>query len=345
MKQVQKISVASEPAAVYYLQVSWEDDIGTGFSLSLSDGQSAWHGRVSEEDISKEAGEMEMKREKYVEELKRALALGTKQADAYSFDLTKDDIEAEDLSFIYEKVLKDVSFRLGSARLCKVQSPAEVIKEMIDFGLVCTAELHVKSELLANENERLLSDQNYILQELEKCVAEKEQLEQELFTRFVLVLNEKKAKIRSLQEKLKEVEATAESAKHHRDKLSTVRSSPTAEEADYDASTDDENSNVQSSISQVSVSYRGNSKAPTASLAIDNTSPDIMDIAPSRKRRQRLQKAEEIESKSSKQSAQQPKSRSGPAIPKSSINIYTSGREPSQATQKISEPEDLFENM
>lgn len=346
MKLVQKIFVASEPDAVYYLQVSWEEDIGSGFSLSLSDGQSAWHGKVSEDDISKESGEMEMKREKYVEELKRALTLGTKQIDTYSFDLAKDDSRAESLNFFYEKVLKDVSFRLGSARLSKVQNPAKVIKEMIDYGLLCTAQLRAKSELLSKENERLLSDRNYVLQELEKCVTEKEQLEQDLFTRFVLVLNEKKAKIRSLQEKLKAEAAAAESAQHHRDKSSTVRSSLAAAEGDYDASTDDESSKDQSSILQASVSYCDKSKAPSASSAIDSTSQDTMDIAPSRKRRQRMPKIQGTETKkSSKQSAQKHKSRSGLAVPKSSTDICPSEREPSHAIQDISEPEDLFENM
>lgn len=43
---------------------------------------------------------------------------------------------------------------------------------------------------------------------LQKCVEAKEELEADLYKRFVLVLNEKKAKIRSLQKHLKEVEET-----------------------------------------------------------------------------------------------------------------------------------------
>lgn len=45
---------------------------------------------------------------------------------------------------------------------------------------------------------------------LQKCVEAKEGLEADLYQRFILVLNEKKAKIRSLQNSLKEAEETIE---------------------------------------------------------------------------------------------------------------------------------------
>lgn len=51
---------------------------------------------------------------------------------------------------------------------------------------------------------------------LKKYVQAKEVLEQDLYTRFVLVLNEKKAKIRSLQEKLKQAQEEVESELQHR---------------------------------------------------------------------------------------------------------------------------------
>lgn len=45
---------------------------------------------------------------------------------------------------------------------------------------------------------------------LQKCVEAKEQLEADLYQRFILVLNEKKAKIRSLQNSLKKAEEAVE---------------------------------------------------------------------------------------------------------------------------------------
>lgn len=48
---------------------------------------------------------------------------------------------------------------------------------------------------------------------MERYVQGKEALEGDLYSRFVLVLNEKKAKIRALQEKIKQLQETVEEEK------------------------------------------------------------------------------------------------------------------------------------
>lgn len=44
-KTLNRIHLVSEPEETYYLQVSWEKDLGTGFGIILSDGQCAWTGK------------------------------------------------------------------------------------------------------------------------------------------------------------------------------------------------------------------------------------------------------------------------------------------------------------
>ncbi|NXJ33907.1 XRCC4 protein, partial [Ciconia maguari] len=87
-KTLNRIHPVSDPEATYFLQVSWEKDLGTGFGIILSDGQSAWTGAVSEAEISREAADMEMNREKYVEELKKALIAGEESAGKYNFAIS-----------------------------------------------------------------------------------------------------------------------------------------------------------------------------------------------------------------------------------------------------------------
>lgn len=41
-RKVSRISLASEPNVTYFLQVSWEGTIGSGFVITLTDGHSAW---------------------------------------------------------------------------------------------------------------------------------------------------------------------------------------------------------------------------------------------------------------------------------------------------------------
>lgn len=41
-RKVSRIYLASEPNVPYFLQVSWERAIGSGFVITLTDGHSAW---------------------------------------------------------------------------------------------------------------------------------------------------------------------------------------------------------------------------------------------------------------------------------------------------------------
>lgn len=56
----------------------------------------------------------------------------------------------------------------------------------------------------------------YLHFRFEKCVTAKEALETDLYKRFILVLNEKKAKIRSLNKLLNEVQEPERNIEHER---------------------------------------------------------------------------------------------------------------------------------
>ncbi|XP_054042488.1 DNA repair protein XRCC4 isoform X1 [Rissa tridactyla] len=274
-KTLNRIHPVSHPEETYFLQVSWEKDLGTGFGIILSDGQCAWTGKVSEAEISREAADMEMNREKYVEELKKALIAGEESAGRYNFAISRDE-ENMECHFSYERNLKDGSFRLGSLKLQKVSSPAEVIKELIGYCLDCLGRLQAKNEHLQKENERLFSDWSDVEKRLEKCVEAKEELEADLYNRFILVLNEKKAKIRNLQKLLNEAKESAADAKCTRDSIASTQMA-TGRENDYDGSTDEESENLT------------RASLPSAPERKDSLlgSPDVIDTAPRRKRRQR----------------------------------------------------------
>ncbi|KAM7024230.1 DNA repair protein XRCC4 isoform 3-T3 [Acridotheres tristis] len=240
-KTLNRIHPVSDPEATYFLQVSWEKDLGTGFSLLLSDCQCAWTGKVSEADISREAADMEMDREKYVEELRKALIAAEESAGRYNFVISRDE-QNKACHFSYERNLKDGSFRLGSLKLQEVPSPAEVVKELIGYCLDSLAKLQAKTEHLQRENEKLFCNWSDVEKRLEKCVEAKEELEADLYSRFVVVLNEKKAKIRNLQKLLSEARESTGDAKCSRDSIATTQVVIKRED-NYDASTDEESEN------------------------------------------------------------------------------------------------------
>ncbi|ETE65752.1 DNA repair protein XRCC4, partial [Ophiophagus hannah] len=236
-KKLRQLCPISDPDTTYFLQITWCKDLGMGFDLILSDGQSSWIGRVSEKEISTEAADMEMEQEKYVEELKK--------------------------------------FRLGSLILQRVTNSPEVIRELITYCLDCVKELHAKNDHLQKENERLLSNLDDMQQQLQKCVEAKEELETDLYKRFVVVLNEKKTKIRSLLKHLKEVKDMVPETAQARDTV--IASKSTVEKENYEGSTDEESENLIQLTTSESIKPR---RDPLLG------GPDITDIVPSRKRRQ-----------------------------------------------------------
>ncbi|XP_066195409.1 DNA repair protein XRCC4 isoform X2 [Sylvia atricapilla] len=302
-KTLNRIHPVSDPEATYFLQVSWEKDLGTGFGLLLSDCQCAWTGTVSETDISREAAEIEMDREKYVEELRKALIAREESSGKYNFVISRDE-QNKACHLSYERNLKDCSFRLGSLKLQEVPSPAEVVKELIGYCLDNLGKLQANTEHLQRENERLFSNSREMEKRLEKCVEAKEKLEADLYSRFVLVLNEKKAKIRNLQKLLSEAKESAVDAKCARDSIATAEMAIKREDY-YDASTDEESENP------------ARASLPSALERRDSSllgSPDIVDPAPRRKRRQRTAKPAGTGAKVAAYEAEQPAQENSPQL-------------------------------
>lgn len=330
-RKVKRIHLDFEPDIIHFLQVSWEKTLESGFVVTLTDGQSAWTGTVCESEISQEADDMAMEKEKYVDELRKALVSGAGPADRYTFKFSK-----ESCHLSVEKNLKDVSFRLGSFNLKNVISPAEVIRKLICDCLDTITENQAKNEHLQKENERLLKNWNDVQGRFEKCVADKEALETDLYDRFIRVLNEKKAKIRSLHKSLNEAQKLEENTEQKSG--DTICAETTADrDAIYNESTDEETENLP----EPSVLSPDNLRRDDSIIS----SPDVTDIAPSRKRRQRMQKNFGTEPKVASQEHQVPeKEKLDPALPET-LQKHSTTENMSLETLKNSSPEDLFDEI
>ncbi|XP_070706990.1 DNA repair protein XRCC4 [Pempheris klunzingeri] len=331
---VREIHVPSEPDSSYFLRVSWSGrGLGSGFQLLLTDGQDAWRGDVSEAAVCAEAEELEMQTERYIQDLQQALT-HTETSGTYSFSLTPSPPErGSTATLAYEKVQKDISFRLGSVVLQAVPEPTEAVRELLIHGLQRGNKLDHLNQKLEEENRKLRREQQHITAELKRYAGGKEALEAELYSRFVLVLNEKKAKIRSLQEAVTRLQDTCRSSDGQK-KEDSVKSHRTAspEEDEYGGSTDEEPDEVQPTPASTSSTRESSTPSP-----MDDSLRDITDVAPCRKRRFRhLGPPDPAVKRPSPQSSQ--RKRTDPPAGSSKL-------QPPQRSTDAAAAEDLFEDF
>ncbi|KAM6903105.1 DNA repair protein XRCC4 [Xenentodon cancila] len=271
---VQEIHIPSESYSSYFLRVDWEgQSLASGFQILLTNGQDAWRGEVSEAVLNDEAEEMEMQTEKYIQDLQKALV--AEDSASYSFTLTPDPPDrCHSVTLGYEKMQRDISFRLGCVLLEVVPKPVEAIRELLVHCLHRGTGLEHQNHKLEEENQKLRQEQQRITAELRRYAGGKEVLEAELFSRFVLVLNEKKAKIRSLQETVTNLQEASVSV------TSVATAGLDGEEEDYGGSTDEEPEEVQTAPVSGLPSRESSTPSP-----LDDSLSDITDVAPCRKRR------------------------------------------------------------
>ena len=93
----------------------------------------------------------------------------------------------------------NVKFLLGSVTLSPHHD--EGAATLLDFAVSSLQEMGD----LQKENTRLASEHQGALSRLEKCTNLQEDIEKDLFGKFKVILNEKKAKIRQLMERLSTV--------------------------------------------------------------------------------------------------------------------------------------------
>ncbi|XP_026887018.2 DNA repair protein XRCC4 isoform X2 [Electrophorus electricus] len=298
--------------------------------------------KLSEEDVTREAQEMEMPRERYVQELELALTEEGQTAQKYSFHLTPEKAGGPKLQLFYDKVESDISFKLGVVELLPVPEPTKVIRELISYGLERSTHVQVENHHLHEENQRLKSEQEHITSELERYVRQKETLEKDLYSRFVLVLNEKKAKIRTFQETIKQLQDTIEAEKQrlNSEAVGCVEyrfAGDEPEEENYYGSTTDEEGPGDPKLPPAKL----HNKELLAKNPLDDRLNDMTDVAPSRKRRCRH--LQQLKSQTKKAALEQHKSSRNELHQEAKAEV--SQLPAVQHAQVSPDPDDLFDDI
>lgn len=202
---VRQILIKNDPDIAYFLRVDWSGDLGAGFTIVLTNGSAAWIGEVSEEEVTKGADDTGMMRERYVEELHQVLMQDeSKRVETkYSFQLTADQL-------LYQRMSDNALVNLGSVELQPAPDPLELNREMIGQSLKRHLHLEATNSQLLQENCKLRREHSQILKELDTCSKTKNAMEKQMYSRFVMILNEKKSRIRELQESVRTLQQSAD---------------------------------------------------------------------------------------------------------------------------------------
>ncbi|KAL6637821.1 hypothetical protein ACP70R_025393 [Stipagrostis hirtigluma subsp. patula] len=260
-----KLSVAVEdPKAAgggaLFVKATW---LPTRFSLAVTDGAGAWVADASDAEVRLRAEQWDQPVPEYLALAERYLAFQQPES-TYTFHDAGNGNRR--LSWTFERQGTKLEWRWKLQRSPNTQ---QTISEILDFlmdanirlramaltGITKIAiENHIVNCLSGEEVVKKTQSFDKLKQEAEKCLQqserfnkEKADFEQATFSKFVAVLNSKKAKLRQLRDKVAELESADKPPKEEEEEEnSTDRTELFEEGSDKDPSINDEPSETGS---------------------------------------------------------------------------------------------------
>lgn len=172
---------------------------GDSMRLRASDGSLSWEGKISRDELKVLTQKSKMPMETYLSSTLKALTrhnLGS-LCFAYSIQYCDDG----GLQLVWKKHLAsdNIKFQLGAVHLTSASS-SQIHNSMLCYSVDTMKKLGQKIENLEAQCDRTVGERREALAHLESQFSPLEKLERDLYGKFKLVLNEKKAKIRKLIE-------------------------------------------------------------------------------------------------------------------------------------------------
>ncbi|XP_002162658.4 DNA repair protein XRCC4 isoform X1 [Hydra vulgaris] len=172
----------------------------SGINLRLTNGWEVYNGNVSEHQLSLMANRIDMCPLTFLQSIKDAFC-NNSLSELFSFDLNKMENSCE---LVWKKILSDeTKFQLASLTLQKDNHSAPILS-LLEGAMETVQMLSRSVTKLEKDNMLLEKETNTLTKRMENYVQTKDELEQQLFSKFCLVLNEKKARIRYLKNELEQ---------------------------------------------------------------------------------------------------------------------------------------------
>eukprot|EP01112_Ceratiomyxa_fruticulosa_P005406 TRINITY_DN1602_c0_g2_i1.p1 TRINITY_DN1602_c0_g2~~TRINITY_DN1602_c0_g2_i1.p1 ORF type:complete len:428 (-),score=104.27 TRINITY_DN1602_c0_g2_i1:90-1373(-) len=203
----------------YYIRTVWGED---SFELSCSDGKYIWTGSASKGFVENTLKPKGMSTSEFMKITQNALTNQDFTKIKYSYTIEQPPVDLgltpQDLLFSWFIKLgaqNGNNFALNSTAnkkvlqvkctlpLVKQINPRPMMVTILDWLIDKSSRLELSNQELSENNNQLQSQRDQALAQFSTLVADKKVLELEMYKKFVLVLNEKKKKIRELKEEVK----------------------------------------------------------------------------------------------------------------------------------------------
>lgn len=185
----------------FYLLQSWSDEESSSSSadepflkLILTDCTNYWTGTFSKEEVEKSSNMTEYALSEIKLAFNQAFEKETKQGYLVNIVQSKDFAETQ---LVLKRVSEeDIKVEIISLKLHIIEDPSP--KDIFDFSIYRMEQLEASLKSVKKNLKQLTSDRNEALDDCRKLVKEKEEMESDLYQKFICILNEKKARIREL---------------------------------------------------------------------------------------------------------------------------------------------------
>nr|XP_022335751.1 DNA repair protein XRCC4-like isoform X2 [Crassostrea virginica] len=178
-----------------YLLVKYKNEDSDEFHLSVSDGTKVWNGKFDEDDIDNMRKTLKMDYESLLTKTKDALTCERSSGWSFEYKLNSQKTEFQ-WNYAPDE---ELTYTLGSCALKPARDPSKSMCEILNHCIDRNKEMKERLSTLQTDYDRISQERANALKRLEKCVMAKEELEKELYSKFVDVLNSKKEKIRQLK--------------------------------------------------------------------------------------------------------------------------------------------------
>ncbi|CAI8603091.1 unnamed protein product [Vicia faba] len=223
-----KLDINGKEEETIFVKGTWFD---THFNLSISDASTAWYCNASEEELKQRAAQWDQPVSEYVKLSERYLGF-QQPGSVYAFADAGDGHKR--LSWTFEKGGMTLYWRWKCMQSSdSKKTTAEILHFLMDANIRLSEEVVIKTELF----EKTKVEAEKCLAQSERIANERVEFEAEIYSKFLGVLNSKKAKLRELRDQLSKQDNTD---KHLQEEEDAEKTESFDEESDYDKSDEDE---------------------------------------------------------------------------------------------------------